>query len=194
MYIINSSLEGDEIQHIKKDVLDYMVSEGAYTYSKSDWGRTRLAYDIEKQRYGNYIILRFSSKPELIKILNEKFGLMDAVLSHLCIVLDKEPERIDDEIKAHDEKAVEKPHSSYGKTDKKENVEEKADKKEEVAEEKTEKVTEEKTDKKEEVAEEESEEPGKEKAAEEEKEVEKDEKDEKEEEVKEVLEEKEEPA
>lgn len=183
MYIINSSLEGDEIQHIKKDVLDYMISEGADIYSKSDWGRTRLAYDIEKQRYGNYIILRFSSKPELIKTLNEKFGLMDAVLSHLCIVLDKEPERIDEETKAHDEKVYEKPQTSDGKTEKKENVEEKADKKEEVAKEKTE-----------EVAEEESEEAGEEKAAEEENVAEKDEKDEIEEEVKEVLEEKEEPA
>lgn len=183
MYIINSSLEGDEIQHIKKDVLDYMISEGADIYSKSDWGRTRLAYDIEKQRYGNYIILRFSSKPELIKTLNEKFGLMDAVLSHLCIVLDKEPERIDEETKAHDEKVYEKPQTSDGKTEKKENVEEKADKKEEVAKEKTE-----------EVAEEESEEAGEEKAAEEENVAEKDEKDEIKEEVKEVLEEKEEPA
>ena len=190
MYIINSSLEGDEIQHIKKDVLDYMISEGADIYSKSDWGRTRLAYDIEKQRYGNYIILRFSSKPELIKTLNEKFGLMDAVLSHLCIVLDKEPERIDEETKAHDEKVYEKPQTSDGKTEKKENVEEKADKKEEVAKEKTEEVAEE-------VAEEESEEAeeaGEEKAAEEENVAEKDEKDEIEEEVKEVLEEKEEPA
>ena len=183
MYIINSSLEGDEIQHIKKDVLDYMISEGADIYSKSDWGRTRLAYDIEKQRYGNYIILRFSSKPELIKTLNEKFGLMDAVLSHLCIVLDKEPERIDEETKAHDEKVYEKPQTSDGKTEKKENVKEKADKKEKVAKEKTE-----------EVAEEESEEAGEEKAAEEENVAEKDEKDEIEEEVKEVLEEKEEPA
>ena len=202
MYIINSSLEGDEIQHIKKDVLDYMISEGADIYSKSDWGRTRLAYDIEKQRYGNYIILRFSSKPELIKTLNEKFGLMDAVLSHLCIVLDKEPERIDEETKAHDEKVYEKPQTSDGKTEKKENVKEKADKKEEVAKEKTEEVAEEKADKKEkvakekteEVAEEESEEAGEEKAAEEENVAEKDEKDEIEEEVKEVLEEKEEPA
>ncbi len=110
MYIINSSLEGDEIQHIKKDVLDYMTSEGADIYSKSDWGRTRLAYDIDKQRYGNYIILRFSSKPDLIKNLNEKFSLMDAVLSHLCIVLDKEPERVDEEIKAHEGKEDEHHH------------------------------------------------------------------------------------
>ena len=179
MYIINSSLEGGDIQHIKKDVLDYMISEGADIYSRSDWGRTRLAYDIEKQRYGNYIILRFSSKPELIKTLNEKFGLMDAVLSHLCIVLDKEPERIDEEIKAQDEKIDEKPHSIVERTKKEEKIEDKADKKEEVAEEKTEEVPEEAVE---------------EKTTEEENVVEKEEKDENEEEVKEILEEKEEPA
>ncbi|MCH8927314.1 MAG: 30S ribosomal protein S6 [Candidatus Marinimicrobia bacterium] len=175
MYIINSSLEGDEIQQIKKDVVDYMTSEGADIYSKSDWGRTRLAYDIEKQRYGNYIILRYSSKPELIRTLNEKFGLMDAVLSHLCIVLDKEPERVDEEMKAHEEKEIEKYPTTEKKIGKDVKVEEKADKKKEEVEEKAEEAAEE------------------EEAVEEEKVVEKNEKDEKEE-VEETVEEKEESA
>lgn len=174
MYIINSSLEGDEIQQIKKDVVDYMTSEGADIYSKSDWGRTRLAYDIEKQRYGNYIILRYSSKPELIRTLNEKFGLMDAVLSHLCIVLDKEPERVDEEMKAHEEKEIEKYPTTEKKIGKDVKVEEKADKKKEEVEEKAEEAAEEE-------------------AVEEEKVVEKNEKDEKEE-VEETVEEKEESA
>lgn len=174
MYIINSSLEGDEIQQIKKDVVDYMTSEGADIYSKSDWGRTRLAYDIEKQRYGNYIILRYSSKPELIRTLNEKFGLMDAVLSHLCIVLDKEPERVDEEMKAHEDKEIEKYPTTEKKIGKDVKVEEKADKKKEEVEEKAEEAAEEE-------------------AVEEEKVVEKNEKDEKEE-VEETVEEKEESA
>ena len=186
MYIINSSLEGDEIQHIKKDILDYMEAEGADIYSKSDWGRTRLAYDIEKQRYGNYIILRYSSKPELIKNLNEKFGLMDAVLSHLCIILDKEPERIDEETKAHDEKVVAKPQSTDEKTEK----ETKADKKEEVAAVKTEEVSEEAAEKE---ASEEEKSSDEENSSDEEIVVEKDEKNE-EEEIEDVLEENEEPA
>jgi len=134
MYIINSSLEGNEIQHVKKDVLDYMTSEGADIYSKSDWGRTRLAYDIEKQRYGNYIILRFSSKPDMIKSLNEKFSLMDAVLSHLCIVLDKEPERIEEEIKAYEDKEDNVSHSTKHIEPKLEKVEVKEAEKKEVAE------------------------------------------------------------
>ena len=174
MYIINSSLEGDEIQQIKKDVVDYMTSEGADIYSKSDWGRTRLAYDIEKQRYGNYIILRYSSKPELIRTLNEKFGLMDAVLSHLCIVLDKEPERVDEEMKAHEDKEIEKYPTTEKKIGKDVKVEEKADKKKEEVEEKAEEAAEEEAD-------------------EEEKVVEKNEKDEKEE-VEETVKEKEESA
>ena len=174
MYIINSSLEGDEIQQIKKDVVDYMTSEGADIYSKSDWGRTRLAYDIEKQRYGNYIILRYSSKPELIRTLNEKFGLMDAVLSHLCIVLDKEPERVDEEMKAHEDKEIEKYPTTEKKIGKDVKVEEKADKKKEEVEEKAEEAAEEE-------------------AVEEEKVVEKNEKDEKEE-VEETVKEKEESA
>ncbi|MCH8272806.1 MAG: 30S ribosomal protein S6 [Candidatus Marinimicrobia bacterium] len=97
MYIIDSSLEPEEISNVKKDVDDFLTSEGSDIYSKSDWGRTRLAYEIEKQKHGHYIVLRFSAKPSLIRPLKEKFGLMDAILSHLCVSLDEEPERITEE-------------------------------------------------------------------------------------------------
>ena len=97
MYIIDSSLEPEEISQVKKEVDNFLTSEGSDIYSKSDWGRTRLAYEIEKQKYGHYIVLRFSAKPGLIKQLREKFGLMDAILSHLCVSLDEEPERITEE-------------------------------------------------------------------------------------------------
>ena len=97
MYIIDSSLEPEEISNVKKEIDNFLTSEGSDIYSKSDWGRTRLAYEIEKQKYGHYIVLRFSAKPTLIRPLREKFGLMDAVLSHLCVSLDEEPERIDEE-------------------------------------------------------------------------------------------------
>lgn len=97
MYIIDSSLEQEEISNVKKEVDSFLTSEGSDIYSKSDWGRTRLAYEIEKQKYGHYIVLRFSAKPTLIIQLREKFGLMDAILSHLCVSLDEEPERVAEE-------------------------------------------------------------------------------------------------
>ncbi len=97
MYIIDSSLEPEEISQVKKEVDNFLTSEGSDIYSKSDWGRTRLAYEIEKQKYGHYIVLKFSAKPSLVRQLREKFGLMDAILSHLCVSLDEEPERIDEE-------------------------------------------------------------------------------------------------
>ncbi len=104
LYIINSSLEAVEIKQVKKEVEEFIISEGADIYSKSDWGRTRLAYEIDKQRYGNFILLKFAGKPELVKMLKEKFGLMEAVLSHLCVGLDGEPERVKEEIRANEEK------------------------------------------------------------------------------------------
>ena len=111
MYIIDSSLEPEEISNVKKDVDDFLTSEGSDIYRKSDWGRTRLAYEIEKQKHGHYIVLRFSAKPSLIRPLKEKFGLMDAILSHLCVSLDEEPERI-----AEEEIERKKPVSTYDST------------------------------------------------------------------------------
>ena len=108
LYIINSSLEGDEIKQVKKEIEELISSESGDIYSKSDWGRTRLAYEIDKQRYGNFILIKFAGNPGLIKILNEKFGLMEAVLSHLCVGLDEEPERVKEEIRANEVKDKER--------------------------------------------------------------------------------------
>ena len=111
MYIIDSSLEQEEISKVKKEVDNFLTSEGSDIYSRSDWGRTRLAYEIEKQNYGHYIVLKFAAKPGLIRQLREKFGLMDAILSHLCVSLDEEPERI-----AEEEIERKKPVSTYDST------------------------------------------------------------------------------
>ena len=111
MYIIDSSLEQEEVSKVKKEVDNFLTSEGSDIYSRSDWGRTRLAYEIEKQNYGQYIVLKFAAKPSLIKQLREKFGLMDAILSHLCVSLDEEPERI-----AEEEIERKKPATAYDST------------------------------------------------------------------------------
>ena len=142
MYIIDSSLESEDISRVKKEVDDFLTSEGSDIYSKSDWGRTRLAYEIEKQKYGHYIVLRFSARPNLIKQLREKFGLMDAVLSHLCVSLDEEPERIDEE-EIERKKIATVPESTPVKETK---DNETAVSKDEKPEEKTEKKEESKTD------------------------------------------------
>ena len=111
MYIIDSSLEQEEISKVKKEVDNFLTSEGSDIYSRSDWGRTRLAYEIEKKNYGHYIVLKFAAKPGLIRQLREKFGLMDAIFSHLCVSLDEEPERI-----AEEEIERKKPVSTYDST------------------------------------------------------------------------------
>ena len=134
MYIIDSSLEPEEVAQVKKEVDDFLISEGSDIYSKTNWGRTRLAYEIEKQNYGYYIVVRFSAKPSLIKQLREKFGLMDAILSHLCTSLDEEPERI-----AEEEIKTSRSDTDHGSSDGKvmdhENVDSKDKKLEEKSEE-----------------------------------------------------------
>ena len=154
MYIIDSSLEQEEISKVKKEVDNFLTSEGSDIYSRSDWGRTRLAYEIEKQNYGHYIVLKFAAKPGLIRQLREKFGLMDAILSHLCVSLDEEPERI-----AEEEIERKKPVSTYDSTvskvtkddEKTESEDKKPDENVEIAE-NAEKEEEQKTDEVEESA------------------------------------------
>jgi len=53
------------------------------------WGIRRLAYEIENQDKGNYMLLKFKSDETVVKDLDRAFRLDDMILRHL-IVKDEE--------------------------------------------------------------------------------------------------------
>jgi small subunit ribosomal protein S6 len=53
------------------------------------WGVRRLAYEIENQDKGNYMLLKFKSDETVVKELDRAFRLDDMILRHL-IVKDEE--------------------------------------------------------------------------------------------------------
>jgi small subunit ribosomal protein S6 len=57
--------------------------------SQDHWGVRRLAYEIEHQDKGNYMLLKFRSERAALKELDRAFRLDDMVLRHL-IVKDEE--------------------------------------------------------------------------------------------------------
>lgn len=63
------------------DKLLSVVTTGGGTVDKIDiWGKRRLAYEIDKQTEGIYVVVNFTATPEATDELDRQLGLSEAVL------------------------------------------------------------------------------------------------------------------
>ena len=93
LYISNSAIDGNKLKQVKADVENLIREKGETIYKTEDWGRTKLAYEIKRERYGNYVLHQFAAPPSLPSELKQRLVLNDAVLSHIITRLEKEPRK-----------------------------------------------------------------------------------------------------
>lgn len=92
LFIVNPSYEDDALQSIKDEYANFVTENGGRIYNVEDWGKRRLAYAIEKQKYGTYVLMEFGVDGAVIRELEESQRLNDAVLAQLTVRLDEEPD------------------------------------------------------------------------------------------------------
>ena len=69
------------------DRITRIVSEGDGAVGNVDrWGRRRLAFEIERQSEGYYVVVQFTAEPERIAELERALQLADEVLRFKVVV------------------------------------------------------------------------------------------------------------
>jgi small subunit ribosomal protein S6 len=63
--------------------------QGGTVVNVDEWGKRRLAYEINDISEGYYILINFEANPELPKELDRIFRISDSVLRHLIINLEE---------------------------------------------------------------------------------------------------------
>jgi small subunit ribosomal protein S6 len=68
---------------------------GAHLVEIENWGRKRLAYEIEKRKEGSYVLFRFKAPGALVEDLERNCRLSGNVIRYLTVKLkDKECEKV----------------------------------------------------------------------------------------------------
>ena len=62
MYIAHPALEGGRLKDLILSVEQSMNKLGGTTHVIDVWGKKKLAYPVNKERYGVYILLQFENK------------------------------------------------------------------------------------------------------------------------------------
>lgn len=90
-YIISGSLTEDEASKVTDDINGAITSHSGKVASEDLWGRKRLAYEIEKQGFGWYVVTRFSLGGEHIAELERALRLNAHVIRSLIVRAEEVP-------------------------------------------------------------------------------------------------------
>jgi len=91
IFIIHPELNEDDVeQHIKR--VENLISRlGGEILKTERWGKKRLAYDVDKHRYGFYVLLRLQGNASILPELERHYRLTEGIIKSLVIRLKAEP-------------------------------------------------------------------------------------------------------
>ena len=92
LYIVKSEFEDDRLDKIQEEVDEYAKKKGGKIVNSYVWGKRRLAYEVDKERYGTFLLLQYGTENTFIDELNDWFELHKSVLAYMTVRLDEMPE------------------------------------------------------------------------------------------------------
>jgi small subunit ribosomal protein S6 len=92
----------DQIQHV--------ITDGKGTVDKTDkWGVRKLAYRVQKYNEGLYVLIQFSSTPDLVREVERRLRVSDTVIKFITVRIDEKQKKIAKRKKARDKRAARRP-------------------------------------------------------------------------------------
>ena len=141
LYIVNPNYEQERLDDVMKSVADKLSEYGFSIINHRIWGKKRLAYSIEKHKYGSFILLHFETEStENLERFERFMILQKTILRNQTVSLAIKPEaHVEDEpVKDEEQKEATDDSSVASETKEKSNVESEEDSEEEpVIEEET---------------------------------------------------------
>ena len=113
LYIINPNYEQNRINNIMEEVEKKCGGLKFKVINHNIWGKKRLAYNIDKHKYGSFILLHFeTSEINSLKDYDRFMILHNNVLRNQTILLNEKPEAFSSEDIEEESAAVDSVESN----------------------------------------------------------------------------------
>ncbi len=87
--VISTKISDEEIQQMVEK-FKKLIEDNATLETVDDWGKRRLAYPIDYQNEGYYVLFRFESKPDFPAELDRVYNITDSILRTLIVAMEEE--------------------------------------------------------------------------------------------------------
>ena len=108
LYIVDPNLENKSLEKTMNEIGKELEKTKSKIINHRVWGKKRLAYSIERQKYGSYILIQFEGGDQQKMVEYDTWmRLNNSVLRHMTVLLNEKPEIYVEEKKPELEKKEE---------------------------------------------------------------------------------------
>ena len=83
--VVSAKLEDDARAEVIEKVKALVTRFGGNITDVDEWGRKRLAYEIQKMKEAYYYFIHFESETTTPGEIEERIRIMDGVIRYLCV-------------------------------------------------------------------------------------------------------------
>lgn len=83
--VVNAKIEDDERTAAVEKVKEYIARYGGTVTNVDEWGKKRLAYEIQKMREGFYYFIQFEADAACPAEVERHVRIMENVIRYLCV-------------------------------------------------------------------------------------------------------------
>ena len=83
--VVSAKLEDEARAELVERIKDMIAKQEANVTDVDEWGKKRLAYEIEKMHEAFYYFVHFESEPTAPAQIEGRMRIMDGVLRYLCV-------------------------------------------------------------------------------------------------------------
>lgn len=88
-FVVNAKIEDDVRTATVEKAKEYITRAGGTVTEVEDWGKKRLAYEVQKMNEGFYYFIQFEAEPSVPGVVEQDVRIMDNVLRFLCVRKDE---------------------------------------------------------------------------------------------------------
>ena len=85
VFIIHPGVDGDDLTAVMDRVTGLVERNSGKVTQVDPWGLRRLAYPIQKQWEGQYVLMQLELAPQGVTGLERGLGLVEEVMRHLVV-------------------------------------------------------------------------------------------------------------
>ncbi len=83
--VVDAKIEDEVRAATVEKAKDYVTKAGGSITNVEEWGKKRLAYEIQHMKEGFYYFIQFDAEPEVPGKIEQVVRIMDNVLRYLCV-------------------------------------------------------------------------------------------------------------
>ena len=83
--VVNAKIEDEERAATLEAVKELITRFGGTVTHVDDWGKKRLAYEIQKMNEGFYYFIQFEADSNVPDEIEQRVRIMEKVIRYLCI-------------------------------------------------------------------------------------------------------------